>query len=474
MLERDALVSELNAAQAAVADLRNAEETDTDALTSAIVRLSAVREELAAHDATRTPATITPAAPAARKTLGQEIAESDVLTRGVGASGRIENRDVFTSPTEVGGLDIVVPDYAAGIDARPVAPLSFLDLMPVVPTPSDTVVFFKQTGFTNAAAGVPRRSGGTYGAYQTSDIAIDKVTVSVAKIGHAIITDSDTLADREGIAALLSTEGVYGVREAMEQQLLASTDTTNGLTSVVVTGEGRAQTHTYSNGADGAEILDAIREAKTKAEVAQLPANVVVVSPQVRETIELAKDGSESYIGAGPFAGPNGTVWGMTLVTTYNLEDASNIVVGSTQALRLRSRRGIDVETSNSHEGLFLQDGIAIKVSGRFALENRRPEAWVVISEAPAEETEEDDWGPFGGPFRVLSNGKNHDYGGAVSGHHWHRSPRVLRHGAGRDGRHFGGGARSSPGERRTHRNTPLLHGRGAVSDRHPGHRLRA
>jgi hypothetical protein len=72
---------------------------------------------------------------------------------------------------------------------------------------------------------VPRRSGGSYGAYQTSDIAIEKVTVSVAKIGHAIITDSDTLADQAGIAALLSTEGVYGVREAMEQQLLASADT---------------------------------------------------------------------------------------------------------------------------------------------------------------------------------------------------------------------------------------------------------
>jgi HK97 family phage major capsid protein len=387
-VDRENLMAELNKLAANAAELRSADTTDTDAILDVTARINAVRAELSVIDARDIPAAPV-AAPSAHKSFGSAAVETGVFDRGVGASVVVE-RDIFTGTGVAGALDIIVPDFTPGIDARPRAALTLLDVMPAVPTSSDTVVFFVQTGFTNNAAGVPRRvtanGSSTYGSYQLSDIEIVKKTAAVAKIGHALITDEDSLADRDGLSALLNSEGVYGVREAVERQLLGASDTANGLSSLIVTGAGRAQSQEYAFGGDGADLLDAIRQAKTKAEVAQLPADFVVLSPEAKELVELAKDGEERYLGAGPFAGANGTIWGLAVVTSYNLPEGVDAVVGSTRAVRLRVRRGVEVAMSNSHEGLFLKDGLAIKVSGRFAVENTRPEAMVVISQADSDE----------------------------------------------------------------------------------------
>jgi HK97 family phage major capsid protein len=389
---RDQLMAELNRLAEQAAALRTSDDDSTDALIETTARINGVRAELAVLDARDIPTVPTEkAAPAAPRSFGEAALGTGFIERGINGAPGVVNRDVFSGPA-AGGLDVVVPDFTPGIDPQPRLDVTVLDLIPTVPTSSDTVTFYVQTGFVNATAGIPRRvtlnGDSTYGSYQLSDITVEKRTVPVAKIGHAFPTDEDTLADSPAMAALLNRDGIDGVRKELERQLLGAADTANGLDSLIVTGSGRAQVQEYS-GTAGQDLIEAVRQAKTKAELAAIPARFVLLTPEARERIELAKAEDGHYLGGGPFAGQNGTLWQLPMVTSYYLPEGVDFVVGSFEKVRLRVRRGIEVQMTNSHADDFLKDAIKIKVSGRYAVENTRPEAMVVGGPAADDDGEE-------------------------------------------------------------------------------------
>jgi HK97 family phage major capsid protein len=388
---RDQLMAELNKLADRAAEIRN-DDDNVDALIEVTARINGVRAEIAALDAREVPAA--PAlnsAPAAPRSFGEAAVATGFAQRGV-VDGPLMtvNRDVFSGPA-AGGLDVVVPDFTPGIDAQPRVDVTVIDLIPTVPTSSEVVTFYVQTGFVNASGAIPRRvsanGGTTYGAYELSSVTVEKKTVPVVKIGHAFPTDDDTLADSPALAALLNRDGIDGLRRELESQLLAPADTPNGLSSLIVTGTGRAQVEAYEGGS-GQDLIEAIRRAKTKAELAAIPARFVLLTPEAREKVELAKDEDNRYLGAGPFAGLNGSLWQLPMVTSYFLPAGVEAVVGSFEKVRLRVRRGIEVQTTNSHADDFLKDAVKIKVSGRYALENTRPEAMVVVGPAEGDDEE--------------------------------------------------------------------------------------
>jgi HK97 family phage major capsid protein len=388
---RDKLMGELNKLADRAADLRDG-DGNVDDLIEVTARINGVRAELAALDAREIPTVpAVEAAAVSPRSFGEAALATGFVERGINGAPGVINRDVFSGPA-AGGLDVVVPDFTPGIDAQPRNDVTVLDLIPTLPTSSDTIVFYVQTGFVNASAGIPRRvtvnGDTTYGAYQLSDVTVEKKTVPVVKVGHAFPTDEDTLSDSPAMAALLNRDGIDGVRRELEAQLLAASDTANGLSSLIVTGTGRAQVQEYAAGGDGQDLIEAIRQAKTKAELAAIRATFVLLTPEARERVELAKDEDGRYLGAGPFAGLNGTLWQLPMVTSYFLPEGVDAVVGSFEKVRLRVRRGIEVQMTNSHGEDFLKDAIKIKVSGRYALENTRPEAMVVVGEAAGDDEE--------------------------------------------------------------------------------------
>lgn len=390
---RDKLMAELNKLADRAADLRDG-DSNVDELIDVTARINGVRAELAALDAREIPTAPAAEVVPAPRSFGEAALATGFVERGVNSgynSSDVVNRDVFSGPA-AGGLDVVVPDFTPGIDAEPRNDVAVLDLIPTVPTSSENVTFYVQTGFVNNSGAVARRvtvnGDTTYGAYELSNVTVEKKTVPVRKIGHAFPTDEDTLADSPALAALLNRDGIDGVRRELESQLLAAADTANGLDSLIVTGPGRAQVQEYAAGGDGQDLIEAIRQAKTKAELAAIRATFVLISPEAREKVELAKDEDGRYLGAGPFAGMNGTLWQLPMVTSYFLPEGVDAVVGSFEKVRLRVRRGIEVQMTNSHGEDFLQDAIKIKVSGRYALENTRPEAMVVVGQAEGDDEE--------------------------------------------------------------------------------------
>lgn len=392
-MERDALIADLNTALEALSQIRSADVVDVEALTLAVAQVEAARSALAAADALASPAVTPGAAPAARQTLGEVLQE-----RGINRPGTqeisLDLRDVWTGTGgDSGELDIVVPEFDREIDRRPRAALTLAEILPTRPISSDTLVYYKQTGFTNAAAPKARRADGAFVKYAESSIATEKVTVPVVSVGHLVITDEIALEDASELESLVVDEGVYGVWESIESQLLADDDTANGLSSIAKTGTGRAQSHSYQvveddsgnidKSATGLNFLIALREAKTKAEKAKLPADFFVCSPEQMELIDLARNDKGNFYAGGPFA--NGVnPWGLTPVVSFNLDPDVAAVVGSTRKLSLRIRKGVSIRKGHMNEQ-FGEDAITLKVSGRFALKNVRPEAFVVITATPAD-----------------------------------------------------------------------------------------
>jgi len=369
--KRDELTSEFNKLAAKAAELRNA-ETGAEELITVTAKMRSIESELSVIDRQEGVAKVeVVSAPAS--TIGHEAVESRVFSKPLGSAVELEKRDIFQSPIQplpAGASGYIGLADTPGIAALPALPTSFVDLLPVVPTSSDVVRFFSQDTYTDAAGDRIQLN-----ALGKSDITWTGKLAVVTKIGHHMVVAKETLEDDAAVAALINREGIRGVREEIEEQLLAATQVAGKLSSVVAAAT--ASTYTAAEG-----VLAGIRKAKTVAENAGLPADLVVVTPATREAIDMLALPDNG--GVGYFAGGPTSVFGMRIVTSYRLPAGVTFVVGSTQAITLRSRAGVTVETSDSHNDYFVRDGVTIKVTSRLAVQNVRPAAWVKGSVAAA------------------------------------------------------------------------------------------
>ena len=394
-MNREQIAAAINIAAEKLDLTRSAETTDTDAVVAATAELSALRERLAAFDATEARPPVRAERIADRpKTLGQHA--EDLMGRLASGSGQAtvstERADIWTGSG--GTADVVVPDFSAGIDGLPASEdAKFLSLFPSIPTASDTVTTFVQSGFTNNAAGTARRASGDFVNSPASDVTTAKKTVSVASISHTFRSDKASLSDSSALDALIRLEGPAGIQSALVAQVLATSDVANGVSSIAQTGTGRAQAHgagyVYDDtdtAATGVQILTVIRQLKTLARLAQIPATVVAMSPEARELLDLAAV-STGFL-TGPYVAGATQAWGLQIVDLDALspedsetEGAGRLIVMGTSKARFRPRTSIELSVSENVNDDFLSGAVTFRFIQRILLENLRPEA-VAVAEA--------------------------------------------------------------------------------------------
>lgn len=350
-MNREALIAELNKAAAEVSSLRGAETVDADALAAAVVTLEAVRAELKAFDAASTP-TVIEAAPVASvsKSFGARAAEA--IT---GAADPTATRVTIGSAWD--DSTVAFPQNA-GVVASVDAPVRFIDTLPTAPATSDAVTFVKEEGFANAAAA---RLAGDPTA--ESNITYTKVNLPVANIAHKMVVAEENLADVPVLASRIDAKGVSGVRAAINAQLLADTDTPNGVKSVRTGG-----------GLEASNVFDGILDAKIGREALGFAPNYVAVSPDLFSQIVNAKTSAGAYIGAGPFGGSNGTIWGLNIVVDPAFAPNEALVYQNTGAT-LYVRDDAAVATDRDiNTGM-----VTVRVQTRAQLALEQPEAFVRV-----------------------------------------------------------------------------------------------
>lgn len=207
------------------------------------------------------------------------------------------------------------------------------DLLDVSQTNSDSIKYFREESFTNAAA--PTAQGATK---PESTVEYTAQTADVEVIAHWMPVHNQQLSDWPALRGLIEGRLRYGLRRVEENQIMygsGSTPQIQGLLTVsgTTTISGLAR---YASTDDS--LLDAIRMGVTEVRVNGYEPNGLAIHPRDWEEIELLKGTDEHYVWAviRDVLGPR--VWGLRVVESVAMQaragvatEARNLLVGDFQ-----------------------------------------------------------------------------------------------------------------------------------------------
>lgn len=348
----------------------------------------------------------------AAKSFGERFMESDTVKKHQG-SGRSLPFDVgsFYAKHQVQHKDGMGPDEVKTLVQTGALPADFIqatmvpgffrgddlqgtlrDVLINGTTNSDAITFFRETAFTNNAAGVPQATH-TSAASETpvnasvkpeSGLTFEQVTAPVVTIAHWTPITRQTLMDAAMMQTYVEQRLIDGLRLAESDQLLNGTGT-NDLTGLLQTANIQDLSQSYftgaavnDNGTDNENFNRVLRARRLIRTVGRARANFVVVNPADMENFLTATDGDKQYFGAGPFSGNTVTnLWGLRVVEDENLA-AGAVLVGDGRMAAVwdRMQAQIFIDTI---EDQFIRNMLTILAEERLALTVFRPQAFALV-----------------------------------------------------------------------------------------------
>jgi HK97 family phage major capsid protein len=249
-------------------------------------------------------------------------------------------------------------------------PIQVTDLIPMDPTTLTAYTYMEETTFTNAAAEVAEG-----GIYAEAALALTQRTQVVRKVGVWLPITDEQLEDEPGAAAYVNRRLPFMVSQRLDQQILTGSGAGVNLLGV----NNVVGIQTQAKGAD--PVFDALLKGATKVKVTgRAMPTAVVLHPNDWQDIRLTRTVEGIYILGSPVeAGPS-QIWGMRVVES-DAQIENTAVLGDWAAYSLLAvRRGIEVQTTNSHAGFFIEGKQAIRADMRAALVFLRPAAFCTVT----------------------------------------------------------------------------------------------
>lgn len=315
-----------------------------------------------------------------QKVLGHEDFKAQAARLASGAKGSF-SIGVQSALTNTNMDGVSEPTRVPGVAQPPEQRMVVRDLLNWGRTQSNSIEYVRETGFTNNADVVAENPTDPK---PESDLSFEMDSAPVATIAHWIQASKQVLSDVSMLQAYIDGRLRYGLRLKEEAQLLKGSGTGLNIDGLFT------QASAYAN--PGVTItdetaIDRLRIAMLQVQLAEYPADGLVLNPIDWATIELTKDTQSRYLFANPqgLAGPN--LWGMPVVTTQSL-DPSEFLTGSFQlGAQGWDREDASVIISTEDRDNFVKNMVTILAEERIALTVYRPEAFVKGSltiEAPA------------------------------------------------------------------------------------------
>ncbi len=350
--------------------------------------------------------------PQRTKSMGQQFAESDVVKshRGDGRSLPFEVGSFYAKhqaqyrdsmgPVDVKTLvqtaafpaDYITPTMVPGFYRGDDLQGTLRDVLINGTTTSDAILFFRETAFTNNAAGVAQATH-TSAADETpvnasvkpeSALTFEQVTAPVVTIAHWIPITRQTLQDAAQMQTYVEQRLLDGLRLEESDQLLNGTGG-NNLTGLLQTANVQNLDQTYFSGAavndastDNENFNRVLRARRMIRTVGRARANFVVVNPADLENFLTATDADKQYFGGGPFSGSGITnLWGLRVVEDENLT-AGAVLVGDGRMAAVwdRMQAQIFIDTIDDQ---FVRNMLTILAEERLALTVFRPQAFALV-----------------------------------------------------------------------------------------------
>jgi HK97 family phage major capsid protein len=312
---------------------------------------------------------------------------------------RIQSDPIAVKSLFVGGTDtsagaFVVAEQTGIVEMLGRRNLTLRDLISVRRTGSDTVEYVEQTSHTNNAAPVAEATssaapttGASSGAPLTLNAnggykpegawAFERKTATVKTIAEWVPATKRALADVAQLEGLIRDELAADIKEEEEDQILTGAGTGENLEGILTNSDIQAQA--FDN-----DIFRSVRKAITKVrKVGRAIPNGVVMAPEDIETVDLAREGTNSgqFLGAGPFAMGPRTLWGLPIVESEAIS-AGTALVGDFKKAVLWDREQTTVTMTDSHADFFIRNMVAILAEERVAFAVTRPTAFVEVDVA--------------------------------------------------------------------------------------------
>jgi len=261
---------------------------------------------------------------------------------------------------------IVLPEVVP--TGRPA--VSVLDALPTrVVAPSYS--FLRQSVRTLAAA--PVAEGGTKPTSVVSVVAVENRLRTVAHISEQI--NHYLLSDSVNLERFVEDELVFGLRRAVETEVLAGDGTGEHFTGILATSG--LVTQAFATNA-----LTSVRKAFTTLDASGYTAGVIVLHASDWEAIELLEVISGATDGRGVPIDPVGRrLWGVPVVLNQGLGAKVGLVIGD-GAVTVDHDGVVDTRWSDAVGSDFQTNNVRCRVEGRFGVSVNQPGACVKVATA--------------------------------------------------------------------------------------------
>lgn len=263
----------------------------------------------------------------------------------------MERKALLYGSSATSGGAFVLPDRQPGMIDILQRELTLLDLVPRVPTGSDTIEYVKEDTFTNAAAFTAEASAttGTTGLKPESALAYSVATETVRTLAHWIPVTNRMLSDAPAIRGIINGRLLLGLDLILETQIVSGNGSGENLTGIVDTpGRNLVAITTQS-------VVDAIFQGRTKVRVVgKGRPNAVVLHPNDWQTIRLARENAATGTLGGYIMGPPSqvgatTLWGLPVIESEALTENTGLLGDFAQGCTLfdREQSAVRVGTIN-------------------------------------------------------------------------------------------------------------------------------
>ena len=247
--------------------------------------------------------------------------------------------------------------------------IKVVDIIPSGVTNQAAIVYMEETTFTNTAAEVDEA-----GAKPEAALALTERSVTVRKIAVWIPVTSEQLEDVVGIQSYLNNRLTFMLRQRLDQALLTGTGVAPilmGLLNVV-----GHQTFVLAG-----DQYDAIYQAIKQVRVTGLAdADNVVMHPNDWQQLRLARTDTGLYILGNPSEPGPERIWGLPVLQTV-CETENTVLVGDfANYCQLYTKKGIEVQISDSHDTYFIYNKLAVRAEIRVAFPIYRPAAFCTVT----------------------------------------------------------------------------------------------
>ncbi|PFW99797.1 hypothetical protein CJ469_05069 [Nocardia farcinica] len=240
--------------------------------------------------------------------------------------------------------------------------LSLLDALTLRPQPPK-YKYLRQNTRTNNAA--PVAQGATK---PTSVLGLAEIDAELRVIAHmSEPIPKYWLEDSDALELFVADELLFGLRQAIEAQVIAGDGTGENMTGLVNVSGGQAQ-------AFATDLLTTTRSAVTRLETAGHTAGLFVLSPADWEALELARTDTAGQLElGGPVDRAARKLWGVPVAVALGLPAKTGLLLDLSAVALSTDEAGIETKWSENVSDDFSKNQIRARVEGRFELDVFQP-----------------------------------------------------------------------------------------------------